>query len=202
MAFRVLVGVAVLLLGTCSSMAYSHTQLQAHTERPLDSTLLPRSKEVVPSPLNTTTTTNAIFCWREGETTTVPGCRDTLNYLRTFPNYRFLQDFQENRVPKLPSKPPLLIYAKSSTCAVELRSGDPSVVDQFSFEMVRALATDIVEECQDEGGFGGQAPIGRGLGWKVSFIGYRYVLGLGNGTVGVGDMNATGEEVLGSVSFE
>lgn len=46
-------------------------------------------------------------------------------------------------------------------------------MDRFSYEMVRALATDIVESCQDEGGFGGWSPIGRGVGWWVRVTGYN-----------------------------
>lgn len=34
------------------------------------------------------------------------------------------------------------------------------------------MATDIVEECQEEGGFGGYGPVGAGVGWMVKVIGF------------------------------
>jgi len=113
-----------------------------------------------------------ITCFKEGIRTTVSTCRPTLNYFRTFPNYRLIQAFQENKSPKAPDKPPLYLYVKASDCAVGLASGNPHVVDWFSYENVRALATEIVEECQDEGGFGGWSPIGRSMGWHVRIVGY------------------------------
>ena len=114
-----------------------------------------------------------ITCFQTGLRTTVATCRPTLNVLRSFPFYRRVQNFQESRSPTVPEKPPLYIYVRSSDCALELASGRPDVVDRFSYEMVRQKATDIVEECQDYGAFGGWSPMGRGLGWYVKIIGYN-----------------------------
>ena len=138
----------------------------------------PPSPPPAPHPLR-------ITCFQTGMRTTVPTCRATLNVLRTFPFYRRIQDFQESRSPTIPDKPPLYVYVRSSDCALELASGRPEVVDRFSYEMVRQKATDIVEECQDYGGFGGWSPMGRGLGWYVKIIGYTEPDGpsLRNGTV-------------------
>ena len=46
-------------------------------------------------------------------------------------------------------------------------------IDDFSFEQARALATEILEVCQDRGGRGGYAPIGHGIGWRVCVIGFK-----------------------------
>lgn len=104
--------------------------------------------------------------------TDVAGCRPTLNYFRTFPNYRLVQDFIENRKPKMPSKPPYAVHHVLSNCAVQIAPDNPGVVDDFSFQQARALATEILETCVDHGGRGGTAPIGHGLGWRVTVIGY------------------------------
>ena len=125
----------------------------------------PPSPPPAPHPLR-------ITCFQTGMRTTVATCRATLNIIRTFPLYRRIQNFQESRSPTIPDKPPLYIYARSSDCALELASIGPEVVDRFSYEMVRQKAMDIVEECQEYGGFGGWSPMGRGLGWYVRIIGY------------------------------
>ena len=57
------------------------------------------------------------------------------------------------------------MFSKKSDCAIEIASGNPYIVDRFSYEMVRSVAIDIVEACQDVGGFGGWSPIGNCIGW-------------------------------------
>lgn len=44
-------------------------------------------------------------------------------------------------------------------------------MDAFSFEEVRRVAMEVVEECQDSGGFGGWGVLGRAVGWRVRVIG-------------------------------
>lgn len=139
----------------------------------------------------------AIECFvpKQGRPTTdVDGCRSTLNYFRSFPHYRLIQDFMEDRYPKLPSKPPYAVHHVHSNCAVQIASGDPFTIDDFSFEQARALATEILEICQDHGGQGGSAPIGHGVGWTVSVIGYKVNPDPPDGTgllEGVGSVNLT-----------
>ena len=119
--------------------------------------------------------TGAIRCFQEGgqsKMTDVDGCRPTLNYFRSFPNYRLVQEFIEHRKPKLPSKPPYAVHHVLSNCAVQIAPDNPGDVDKFSFERARALATEILETCVDHGGRGGTAPIGRDNGWRVTVIGY------------------------------
>lgn len=123
-----------------------------------------------PSPIG------AIECFQSEQgrqPTDVNGCRPTLNYIRTFPNYRLIQDFMEDRYPKLPSKPPYAVHHVHSNCAVQIASGSPYTIDDFSFEQARALATEILEVCLDHGGHGGWAPIGHGVGWRVGVIGWK-----------------------------
>ena len=113
------------------------------------------------------------FTSSQGRTNTnVTGCRPTLNYFRGFPNYRKIQDFMEDRKPKNPSKPPYAVHHVHSNCAIQIASGNPNIIDTFSFEQARALAIEILEVCQDHGGRGGVAPIGQGVGWTVSVIGW------------------------------
>lgn len=104
--------------------------------------------------------------------TDVDGCRFTLNYIRSFPNYRKIQDFLVGWYPKVPSKPPYAVHDKRSNCAVQIDTSDPRIADDFSFEHVRALATEILEVCRDKGGRGGFAPIGHGVGWRVAVVGF------------------------------
>jgi len=106
------------------------------------------------------------------ETTSIDGCRSTLNYLRGLPHYRLAQLFQERRYPKEPSTPPYIFHVRDSNCAIQLACGSTTIIDRFSFEQVRALATDIVEDCQTKGGYGGVAPLGSGVGWTVKVIGH------------------------------
>lgn len=148
--------------------------------------LAPRSLTLY-LPINTTvplSMSNQIICLapKPGRrTTTLDGCRPTLNWIRTLPNYRRIQDFLEGWGPKLPTKdgeqkPPFLWHVSRSECAVQVASGSPTLIDHFSFENVRSLATDIIEECKIGGGkgwgFGGIAPIGRGVGWRVTVSGF------------------------------
>lgn len=63
-------------------------------------------------------------------------------------------------------------------------------MDAFSFEEVRRLATEIVEDCQDLGGRGGWSGIGRGVGWRVRVIGVEFGGGsllVKGGGVGMGN---------------
>lgn len=138
-----------------------------HTSLPKNSTNAP---PLPPAPIG------VIECFSnrsQHRPTDVEGCRSTLNYFRTFPNYRRIQDFIEERCPKLPHKPPYAVHSVKSTCAVQIASEDPHIRDSFSFEQARALAIEIIEICQDHGGLGGVAPIGHGVGWRVAVIGYK-----------------------------
>lgn len=106
------------------------------------------------------------------KTTNVSGCRPTLNHFRGFPNYRKIQDFMEDRYPKDPYKPPYAVHQVQSNCAIQIASENPTIIDDFSFEQARALAIEILEVCEDHGSYGGVAPIGHGVGWTVSVIGF------------------------------
>ncbi|KAL9125010.1 MAG: hypothetical protein Q9217_005725 [Psora testacea] len=106
--------------------------------------------------------------------TDIEGCRPNLNIIRMFPNYRLVQEFQGNKKPKKPWMPPWGLRRRGSTCDIQLSSnGDDSIIDKFSYEQIRGLATDIVQECQppDGAGVGGWAPIGRHIGWIVRVLG-------------------------------
>ena len=76
--------------------------------------------------------------------------------------------------PRDPTKPPYIIHHELSDCAIHIAASNPAIEDRFSFEQARALATDILETCKDQDGRGGSAPIGRGLGWRVTVIGYKF----------------------------
>ena len=61
-------------------------------------------------------------------------------------------------------------------CSIEIASHDqPKVKDKFSFEQVKDLAQQILEECQepDQPGRGGEAPIGSKGIWKVTVRGWK-----------------------------
>ena len=103
-------------------------------------------------------------------------CRPLFNWIRTFPNYALEQDFQEHRKPRLsntnPPTPPYTWWDEVRHCALRVIAGTPLLVDTFSFKQVRALATELIEDCQDYGGFGGSAIIGKNqVGWTVVAIG-------------------------------
>ena len=137
---------------------------------PTNSTNAPPRPPRPPAPIG------VIQCFQQSQShvhTDVDGCRPTLNYIRTFPNYRRVQDFMEERYPKIPSKPPYAIHHEGSNCALQIASDNPLTIDDFSFEQARALATEILEVCQDRGGRGGFAPIGHGVGWRVCVIGFK-----------------------------
>jgi len=194
MEFQKLIVIAFSLLLSSTGLAHPlQTSIQPITSVPgltilprfaLDSSPYPNifnaSRHPFFPPPNT-----PIYCFAEGTYTNVTSCRPTLNHFRTFPAYRKIQPFLENSLPKLPNKPPLIIYHKQSTCAVEIAASSPTIEDRFSFEQVRGLATEIVEDCQNKGGFGGYAAIGRGEGWVVRVIGFNGTEAalVGNGTV-------------------
>ena len=102
-------------------------------------------------------------------TTSVDGCRSTLNYIKTLPNYRKQQTFLENWWPKEPSRPPYAVHHEKSDCAVKISSFNTKQPDKFSFADVRTLATQILEDC--EPGCGGIGLIGSTGVWTVAVIG-------------------------------
>ncbi|KAL2037097.1 hypothetical protein N7G274_010224 [Stereocaulon virgatum] len=103
-------------------------------------------------------------------------CRPLFTWMRTLKNYGLVQDFQEHRRPRLtnmdPTTPPYTWWDEGSKCAVRIKASDPRVSDSFSFRQARTLATEVVEDCQDSGGWGGIANIGRHqAGWTVRVFG-------------------------------
>ncbi len=108
--------------------------------------------------------------------TSVAGCRPTLNYFRSFPNYRLVQDFLQGGLyprPRIPSKPPYAVHHLHSDCAVQIASEEDGVRDDFSFEQARALATEILETCMEMGGRGGRRRLGMGWGGRLVLLGGR-----------------------------
>lgn len=181
MALQSFVMVALGFNWNTMALAYPQAQNIGETQ-----SILPRLSsnllQQISVPTNSTNTPplppapiGVIECFHAGQgrrSTDVDGCRPTLNYFRTFPNYRRIQDFMEGRYPKLPSTPPYAVHSVLSTCAIQIASEDPYTIDDFSFEQARALATEILEDCQDHGAYGGFGPIGHGVGWRVSVIGF------------------------------
>lgn len=168
----------------------SNIHLRSTPPISLPLTLLNSSNIPDPPPPN-----SIVTCLMTGSRkTTVDGCRPTLNQFRTFPDYRLVQPFREGKYPKRPETPPLVVFSKDADCAVEIASRSLYVEDDFSWEQVRATATDIVADCEDKGGWGGWSPIGRGIGFFVRVIGFVEEGSRGNGSV-VG-----GEIVLGNLT--
>ena len=176
MTFQSLTRTLLLILFTCAyeTSAYPHKLVDplASVQAP---TLLPRSS--LSLTLSNTTVLippGGFQCYEPKpgrSSTTVDGCRATLNYIRTFPKYRTKQDFLEGRRPRDPSLPPYVIHHEDSNCAIRIASQDPGVVDRFSFQQIRQSATDILTDCEENWGVGGIASLGAGLGWTVAVIG-------------------------------
>ncbi len=151
-----------------------------------------------PSLFNASTPTihpNVVLeCFPEGNIrTSLAGCRPTLNYIRTFPSYRTRQLFKMGRSPRLPVRPPTIIYDENADCAVEVACAEPFHEDMFSWEQVRAAATTVAADCEENYGYGGRTVVGQGVGWNVRVLGFKDDAGGVNGTV-------VGEEVDGTAS--
>lgn len=123
-------------------------------------------------------------CWNSSQKevhTSVEGCRSTLNYLRTIHTYRVRQAFQKDKSPKIAIQthegrdilcPPFRFHSVKSDCALQVDTVIEDAIDVFSFQEVRARALEILEECQDEGGYGGIGVLGQKKGWEVQVVGY------------------------------
>ena len=123
-----------------------------------------------------------ITCFRadpDRTRTTVEGCRATLNHLKTIPNWKQPLQFETNKSPRIPARmrgappiaPPFIFHVVGSDCLLEIDTVIPNVIDRFSFEQARALAQDVLDDCQDFGGFGGFTDLGTGVGWQVTVFG-------------------------------
>lgn len=141
---------------------------------------------VVSLPLNTTTPAISSprtdhFCFGPGGKRTrinMDACRPLFTYMKTLTNYALEQDFQEHRRPRLsnmdPTTPPYTWWDEGTHCAIRIMVGDPRASDRFSFRQARTLATEVVQDCQDSGGWGGFADIGRDhVGWTVRVMGIQ-----------------------------
>lgn len=127
---------------------------------------------------------NGITCWTADQSslhTSVEGCRKTLNFLRTIPGYRLKQPFELEKRPRVPFRtstqgslltPPFRFHSRPSDCALQIDTRFVDLVDDFSFEDVRRVATDLLEDCQSVGGHGGVASLGQDKGWEVQVVGY------------------------------
>ena len=111
---------------------------------------------------------------------TVDDCRDTLRLIRQMPNYRRVQEFERHKRPLIPEEgsrafqtPPFLIAPDLTKCGLEIRDVIPGLIDKFSFEQVKELAQDIVEECNSPGkpGHGGQCSLGQNNRWMIRIFG-------------------------------
>lgn len=129
---------------------------------------------------------NGITCFRARQgyytRTIVDGCRSTLNYMRTLPGYRKSEWFQRGRNPNIPATkaearpltPPFVWHVPQSDCILQTDTVAPGAIDRFTFERARTLATEMVEDCQAFGGFGGFAELGRAVGWQVKVMGFDW----------------------------
>ena len=68
--------------------------------------------------------------------------------------------------------PPFRFHSVASDCALQILTIRADVIDVFSFEQARAVATNVLEDCQAEGGYGGVGELGKGIGWEVQVVGY------------------------------
>ena len=181
------------------------SNLHLRSTPPTSPTLTLLNSSNIPTPPSPN---SVVTCFMTGDhKTTVDGCRPTLNYFRTFPDYRLVQPFREGKCPKRPDKPPLIVFSGDADCAVEIASRSLYIEDDFSWEQVRATATDIVADCEDKGGWGGWSPIGRGIGFFVRVIGYVEEGSRGNGSVvgdevGLGNLTQSAVGVVDARSFE
>ena len=178
MQARYLACILLSLISFSTTLAHPYRGVHERTLKTIGSGLLPPTTINIPASLDLVNASAAspvnaqVTCFHDGLTTNVTGCRPTLNYIRTFPDYKKVQPFLEHKSPKVPNKPPMIIFHRESTCAIEISAQNPQYEDRFSFEQVRALATDIVEECQVEGGYGGYAFIGKKKWWAIKVIGF------------------------------
>lgn len=148
---------------------------------------LPPTPESLSSPNSLTPRAPNIKCFDFPEEptayrkTSLDGCRPTLNTFKTFPAWRLVQDFLEGFFPLKPDKPPYYVALSTGDCSVEISSHEqPKVKDKFSFQEVKDLAQQILEECQEpeEPGRGGEVPIGSKGIWKVTVRGWKAPDGL------------------------
>ena len=149
-----------------------------------------RPSPYLPTPPQPSTT---IHCYPStaGKTTSVDGCRPTLQHLRRFyMPYSQAQVFQMfKRPPGLYTPPITHMHIRGSTCAIQMFCADARVEDRFSWKEVYSKATDVLQHCEDHGaGVGGWMNLGRGVGWKVVVLGVRVPddIWVPNGVVGVG----------------
>ncbi|KAL2042751.1 hypothetical protein N7G274_004510 [Stereocaulon virgatum] len=175
-----LAAIALLLLLTRHGSAYPHPPSNANVQSKTGISnvhLHLRSKPPTSPPLthfNSTALPQGfqIACSTTGNhKITVDSCRPTLNHFRVFPDYRRIQSFLEGKYPKK-EPPPLILHHKNANCGVKIASLYPLVEDRFSWEQIRATATDIVADCEDKGGWGGWSPVGTGLGFYVRVLGF------------------------------
>lgn len=120
------------------------------------------------------TSSNALGCLKRGLHTNVTGCRPLLNRITTYPGYNVPQWFQEHRSPRYPLVPPFGLNVKGATCTLQIGSSGRSILDKFSWRDVRAVATDIIEDCQPPRGEGkgGTDTVGPKAKWVVAVLGH------------------------------
>ena len=160
----------------CAWIAWSSHTISALLTTRLSSSLALRAESTnsTPNSLATLPFPDGIECFpaREGtEPPTFAGCRPTLNEIHHFPKYRRIQRFENDKWPKEPSVPPFSIHHHASNCLVLIATLNPSVTDRFSFEQVKGIAQDIIEQCSPTGCLGGVSPIGSRVGWTVTVYG-------------------------------
>ena len=127
-----------------------------------------------------------IYCRTTGDgRTSIDTCRPTLDSLKDLPDFRRKQLFKMNppvSSPREPHVPPYYFNTDAGDCVivVEVRSPPPHRPEEFlawfSWRDVRAVATKILDRCDDLTGKGGMAGIGDPLhngndpGWFIMAV--------------------------------
>ena len=93
--------------------------------------------------------------------------------MTTYPQYNVPQWFEEHKSPKYPVVPPIGLKVKGATCTLQIGCSGRSTIDKFSWRDVRAVATEIVEDCQPPRGEGkgGTDNVGPKGVWVVAVLG-------------------------------
>lgn len=157
------------------------SKVRPHAQIPISNDVLksPSSAVAIPavpppdisSPIGASS--NALGCLKRGFLTNVTGCRPLLNKITTYPQYKVPQWFEEHKSPKEPLAPPFGLKVKGASCTLQIGCGGRPLIDKFSWRDVRAVATEIVEDCQPPrgGGQGGTDNVGPKAVWVVAVLG-------------------------------
>ena len=100
-----------------------------------------------------------------------PRCRPVLDVLTSYDHAQTPHRFIYRQEPRIPYAPPFHFWQDDRGCAITVSTWNKHAVEEFSMQQLRRIATNLLIQCWDQGGYGGLQQVISPDGWWISIHG-------------------------------